>query len=152
MFSKLTKERFPEYSKRIKDYWVKKEFNLESIIFQIKDQQMTIYLAVCCEDIVGYLMAKPIAGGVCLGVWLAVDESHEKKGVASGLLKLWEKDAKKQGMHKLHLCADKRNVEFYFQMKREKCKRVISFAFPSECENTLQVFGGVNTPPKTWSL
>lgn len=113
LFDKLTIELFPDYSLKIRESILKKECNFNTIKAQFKNKQIIIYLAFYSEELVGYLMVRPIVGGVCLGEWMAVDESHQGMGVASGLLDIWEKDAKISGMHKLHLWADKRNVQFY---------------------------------------
>lgn len=113
LFSKLTKKQFPEYSKRIRDFFVKKEYNLEAIRAQVKSREIIIYLALSKGEVAAYLMVRPLVGGVSLGVWLAVSEAHQRKGLATKLLEVWAEDAKKEGMHKLHLWTGKTNVEFY---------------------------------------
>lgn len=113
LFSKLTMKLFPEYSLRTRNFILKKEYNLDALKAQFNSKQIIIYLAFCSKELVGYLIVRPIVGGVCLGEWMAVGESRQNAGVASGLLNIWEKDAKASGMHKLHLWADKRNVQFY---------------------------------------
>lgn len=113
LFSKLTMKLFPEYSSRIKNFILKKECNLDALKAQFKAKQIIIYLVFCSKELVGYLIVRPIVGGVCLGEWMAIKESHQNMGVASGFLSMWEKDAKASGMHKLHLWADERNVQFY---------------------------------------
>lgn len=92
---------------------MKKECSHNSIKAQFKAKQIIIYLAFDSKKLVGYLMVRPIVGGVCMGDWMAVSPDYQGKGVASGLLSMWEKDAKANGMHKLHLWTHKGNVQFY---------------------------------------
>lgn len=113
LFSKLTVELFPEYSLRVRNHILKKEYNIDAIKAQFKAKQIIIYLASCSKGFVGYLIVRPIVGGVCMGEWMAISEENQNMGVASGLLDMWQKDAKARGVHKLHLWADERNVQFY---------------------------------------
>jgi|ETNmetMinimDraft_2_1059921.scaffolds.fasta_scaffold77165_1 GNAT superfamily N-acetyltransferase len=113
LFNKLTVELFSEYSLNIRKNIVEKEWSYNAVKAQFNSGQINIYLAFSFDKLIGYLVARPIVGGVCLGEWMAIDKDYQKMGVASGFLSVWEKDAKKNGMHKLHLWADKRNVQFY---------------------------------------
>ena len=113
LFDKLTVELFPDYSLKIRRHILKKEWNHNAIKAQFNSKQIIIYLAFDKEDLVGYLITRPIVGGVCAGDWMAVQEKHQGKGVASGFLNFWEKDAIANGMHKLHLWTHKRNIQFY---------------------------------------
>ncbi|NQU82566.1 MAG: GNAT family N-acetyltransferase [Parcubacteria group bacterium] len=113
LFDKLTLDLFPDYSLKIRKHILKAECSHSSIKAQFKAKQIIIYLAFDTKDIIGYLIVRPIVGGVCMGDWMAVNPNHQGKGVASGLLSVWEKDAKINGMHKLHLWTHERNVIFY---------------------------------------
>lgn len=92
---------------------MEQEYSPKAIEAQLRGKEISLYLTVYGQEVVGYLMARPICGGVCLGIWLAVSDDHQKQGIASKLLKMWEEDAKKAGMHNLQLWCDKRNIEFY---------------------------------------
>ncbi len=65
------------------------------------------------DQIVGFLMVSAAYGGVSFGNWLVVCRNYQRQGIASKLLKIWEKEAKKWGCHKLHLLTEGRNVSFY---------------------------------------
>lgn len=112
-FKKSIRNYFPEYSVRIRNYFINIEYSLNYLKEAVKKERLTIYLSFFEKEIVGYLMISGLVGGICLGNWLAVSKDHQDKGIASRLLEEWEKGAKKEGFHKLHLWADKRNVEFY---------------------------------------
>ena len=112
-FKKSIEEQFPEYSLRTRRFFIKREYSPRVLSGQLKTKELIIYLAVSGKEMAGYLITRPIAGGVCLGVWLGVSEKHQRKGISTKLLALWEKETKKQGFHKLHIWADERNLRFY---------------------------------------
>jgi len=113
-FKKTIKGHFPEYSVRTKNFFISYEYS-EGFLKTALKKQLDLYLAFCQKekDIVGYLMASRLVGGICLANWLAVSPKHQGKGIATNLLLAWQEEAKKQGMHKLHLWASKRNIQFY---------------------------------------
>jgi len=86
---------------------------LPDIKAQLKAGEIEIYLALSNGQVAGYLMVRPITGGIVLACWLSVRREYQGRGVASFLLAMWEKDAKARGFHKLHLWTDKRNLKFY---------------------------------------
>ncbi len=47
------------------------------------------------------------------GNWLAVDRDYQNKGIASRLLKLWEKYALGVGVHAIWLWTTENNQQFY---------------------------------------
>lgn len=112
-FSHSVKNQFPHYSQRVRNIFVEKEYSLGALKAQFKRRQIDIFLAFYGQKVVGHLVVRDIAGGICEGAWLGVSDKHQKQGIATKLLKLWEKEAKKAGMHKLHLWTDKRNLNFY---------------------------------------
>ncbi|MDD5146568.1 MAG: GNAT family N-acetyltransferase [Candidatus Pacebacteria bacterium] len=112
-FAKSLKSQFPEYSSKTKEFFVKREYCLEALKSQLDNKEIVIYLAILASQAVGFLIARYICGGVCLCSWLAVAEGHRGKGLASQLLKMWQNEAKKAGIHKLHLWTGKRNLDFY---------------------------------------
>lgn len=113
VFKKSIRAQFPDYSPKTKNFLLAEEFNVNFLKSQIKIRRMAIYLALNGRDIVGFLMAVPLVGGVGMASWMAVIPEHQGKGIASRLLKMWEADSKKAGLHKLHLWTDERNIDFY---------------------------------------
>lgn len=71
-----------------------------------------IYLAVD-NNIKGYLVVDKLDGGVCFGEWLAVGNNYRKRGIATGLLKIWEQEVLKQGGHMVYVYTEKRNMQYY---------------------------------------
>jgi len=112
-FSRSIKTQFPEYSFATCRFFVEFESPKESFKKWLEKDQKLLLLATVNGKIVGYLLAASPYGGVSMANWIVVDDKYQRKGIGSKLLQEWEKEAKKQGAHKLHLWTDKRNVEFY---------------------------------------
>jgi len=112
-FSRSLKKQFLQYTLKTREYFIQKEYYLQSLRARLKSKDIIIYLAMQDKEAVGYLMTGVIVGGVCLALWLAVSEEHQGQGIGSKLLQMWEKDAKVSGIHKLHLWTDKKNLDFY---------------------------------------
>ncbi len=112
-FAKNIKTQFPEYSAKTRNFFIEQEYCPEALKAQIKNKEIAIYAAFSGKGVVGFLMVRYLCGGVGLGVWLSVSNKHQGKGIATKLLKMWQKEAKKVGIHKLHLWTDKRNLNFY---------------------------------------
>lgn len=108
LFQKNIQSNFPEYSPEITKFIVEKEYTLPDIKAQFQAGIISIYLVFFGEEIIGFLMTRFLGGGVMLAEWLAVDAGYQGRGVGTSLLRFWEKDAKKSGIHMLHLWADKR--------------------------------------------
>lgn len=113
LFSKTLRADFPEYSKNTISYFLKEEFSKKQINNDLKKKKTRLYLAFLGKTIVGYLLAASSYGGVGFISWIAVDQKFRRKGAASALLNKWEEQSKKEGLHKVHLWTDKRNLEFY---------------------------------------
>ncbi len=112
-FSQSLKKQFPRYTLKTRDYFIRKEYCLQSLKARLKSKDIIIYLAMQDKEVVGYFVTGVIVGGVCLALWLAVSKKHQGQGIGSQLLQMWEKDAKALGIHKLHLWTDRRNLSFY---------------------------------------
>ncbi len=112
-FSKSIQEQFTEYTVRTRKFFLEQEYTPKAIEIQMKSKMLILYLAFHKQEVVSYLIVRPISGGVSLCVWLAVSVHHQKQGIASKLLIMSEKDAKKTGMHNINLWTNKRNLTFY---------------------------------------
>lgn len=113
-FKQSIKELFPQYSNNSYNYLVNVDYNPEWIAKQIKSNKKYFYLAVDKKKIVGYLLVTSTIAGVGFADWLAVDKSHQKLGVATKLLSMWETDSLNGGAHSLHLWTTKEtSVDFY---------------------------------------
>lgn len=112
-FTKSVAEDFPEYSNNTISYFLQDVFSLKSLQEEIKKGICQIFLALVDQKIVGYLVSTHPYGGVGFCNWIAVYPDYRKNGVASALLETWEKKAKKDGAHKVHIWTVRRNIEFY---------------------------------------
>lgn len=112
-FSASLKKQFPEYSKNTITYFLEEEFNKNSIRKKIKTKEKQLFLAIVDKKVIGYLLASVPYGGIGFCNWIAVNSEYQKQGIASALLEKWEKQALKDGAHKLQLWSDKRNINLY---------------------------------------
>ncbi len=101
------------YSALTIEYLYNEQFNKKYFTDKIKSGNKIVYLALDNREIIGFLVVETIDGGVSFGLWLAVDEDQRGKGVASSLLKLWEKEVIDWGGHNIYLYTEKRNLQFY---------------------------------------
>lgn len=121
LFSESIKKQFPEYSKKAKDYFLRKAFSKKELKKDLKGENLIIFLAFSGKEIVGFLVALPPYGGISFVSWLAVKDNFQGKGIGGQLLKKQEAVVKGQGVHKIHLWTDRRNLKFY---KRKGYKMV----------------------------
>jgi len=112
-FSQSINSQFPEYTLLTHRFFLEEDYSKESFKRWLKKNKKLLLLATIKGKIVGYLLAELPYGGVACCNWIAVDDRYQGQGIGSSLLKEWEKEAREQGAHKLHLWADKRNIEFY---------------------------------------
>ncbi len=113
LFSETVRNQFPEYSLKVKNYFLKKYWIKKNIKKWLKNKTITLLVALDNNEIIGYLMTEHPFGGIAYIIWLAVEKSFQSKGIGSQLLEKYEVIAKKQGIHKIHLWTNKRNIKFY---------------------------------------
>ncbi len=106
-------KNFPEYSLMTRKYIVEEGYSFNKFGKGIKTGGIEIFLAFSGKKVVGFLFAKLQFGGVAWGDWFAVKKEYQRQGIASLLLKAWEKRAFQDGAHKLEFFTDNRNLNFY---------------------------------------
>lgn len=104
---------FPEYTKNTIEYLKRIDYAKKDLRTWVKKRTKQLFLATAKRKKIGYLLSSKPYGGVGYCHLLAVMPEFQGNGIASTLLKTWEKQAKKDGAHKVQLWADKRNVNFY---------------------------------------
>lgn len=104
---------FPQYSPNSVAYEVDVDYGPEFLTRKLKSGDKKVYLALDGDKVVGYIMVMESIAGVAFADWLAVDKDYQKRGVASTLLTMWEKDALTQGAHALQLWTTENNLTFY---------------------------------------
>lgn len=104
---------FPHYSPNSIAYEVDVDYGPVWMADRLKKGGKKAYLALDGERIVGYIFTGKSIAGVSFADWLAVDKKYQKRGVASVLLTMWEKDALAQGAHALQLWTTENNLTFY---------------------------------------
>lgn len=104
---------FPQYSPNSVSYTIDVDYSPRMLNDKLTKGEFIVYLAFDKGTIVGYLLIAQSIAGVSYAEWLGVDKENQKRGIASSLLSVWEKDVFAEGVHSLHLWTTKNNVEFY---------------------------------------
>lgn len=104
---------FSHYSPNSIAYEVDVDYGPEWMTDRLKKGGKKAFLALDGEKIIGYIFTGKSIAGVSFADWLAVDKDYQKRGAASALLALWEKEALEEGAHALQLWTTKNNLTFY---------------------------------------
>lgn len=113
LITKTLKEGYFLYSPHSSSFILQSGLSKKNLKEEFKKGNKPLYLAYIGRKLIGYLLTFKSNGGVSFGHWLAVDRNFQQRGVASALLKFWEKEAKKQGAHKLQLWTTENDIQFY---------------------------------------
>lgn len=114
VFSSVLKEGFPEYSQKLVDFFLTKDFSQE--VFK-KDycRQLTILSAIEEEKIVGFLVFDKLYGGVSYCNWLGVVKEYRGRGIGRQLMEKWEEAVLSAGGHKLLLLTQAEKNRVFYQ-------------------------------------
>lgn len=113
-FEKSLRTQFPHYSENTINFLVEKEFSKVWLKSELKTRQSILLIAETNNGhMAGFLVASRPYGGVSFCSWIVVAKEFQGRGVATTLLRKWEKLAQKDGAHKVHLWTDHRNLKFY---------------------------------------
>lgn len=107
IFAETVFEEFPEYSEKTRKWFIAEKY---------RDQMFTAGIRFGAFDgnkLVGYLVGPSPHGGVQYIYWLAVVHASQRKGNGKRLLTFVQDWALGQGVHKLQLQTDERNLPFY---------------------------------------
>lgn len=107
---------FPQYSKNVQKYMLRKPWSKESFKMMIESNRNLFLGAWIDEKCVGILYAQYPVGGVSFCTWIMVDKAFQKKGIGTQLLTAWERIILEKGGHFLYLYANIRNVPYYKKM------------------------------------
>jgi len=112
-FTKKVKEYFSdEYTSKTFNHFFNKTFTKKAVRQSIKNGDL--FLAKENDRLVGFLLKlEPHKYGVDYADWLAVDKNYRNRVIATKLLKSWEEDAIKKGVHCLMITTEERNINFY---------------------------------------
>lgn len=144
-FKELLMTSFPYYSTPLVNFFINKDFSRKAFIKKIKGKEWQGLLAYYKEELIGFLIADKLYGGVSYIDWLGVRKEHRGMGVGGLLLKEWGERVKKEGGHKLMLLTENSgNRPFYLKngFKEEGLEEKSWFGF--DCWK----FGKVISRPK----
>lgn len=126
LFRQSLATQFPGYSSDSLRYILEWDYDKAWMKKAIKNKDKFAYIATVGGRVVGYVFAGKAHVGVSLGIWVAVDPSHQRRGIAKNLLHLWEQHVVEQGGHAAHLWTTQSNLAFY-----TKLGFVLSGEFPA---------------------
>jgi ribosomal protein S18 acetylase RimI-like enzyme len=104
---------FPQYSSNMLGYLIDVDYSPEWLAERLSKKAKKVYIAKHRGEIVGYLLVSRPNAGIAFGDWLAVDKEFQKKGIATSLLSMWEKDVLAYGGHNIYLWTYEHNIDFY---------------------------------------
>jgi len=113
-FEKTLKEKYFLYPKESAFYIVNvglpKKLQLKK---EILKGERPLYVVYEKNRLIGYLLTEKDYAGVSFGYWLAVDKDFCNRGIASDLLKTWERDVVREGVHSLRVWTTENDIGFY---------------------------------------
>jgi ribosomal protein S18 acetylase RimI-like enzyme len=114
VFKQSVKTQFLEYPVRVRKFFLETQYTKNHLKQWLKKGTITLLIAKNKNNVVGYLLANYPYGGVSFIIWLAVQNSFQKRGIGSMLLKEYEIIVKRKGVHEILLSATKKqNLKFY---------------------------------------
>lgn len=113
LFETSMNTQFSEYSDKTIQHFLQKEYPRAILKDKIEKKRVFLFLACKNEKVVGYLIGQRVYGGIAFGEWLGVDDYHQRQGIGSALLQVWEQHSIQEGAHKTHIWTAEKNVDYY---------------------------------------
>lgn len=115
LFAKeLVVKQFSDYPLSVRNYYWEKEFNYDKLKEEIEKKEVTIYIALSDNKMVGFIVIHFDGGGAVNARWLEVEKNFRGKNIGTTLLKKIETEAKKNKCHFIYFWTEtNKNVDFY---------------------------------------
>ncbi len=120
LFKTILSEEFPEYTNRIKNFFLTKDYSKASFEFNIDRPYRKVLLALEDNKVVGYLVADQTYGGVGFISFFGVNKKYRKKGVGTALISAYEEFCHSKKAHMIRLYTFERIIPFYNKLGFEK--------------------------------
>ncbi|MDH7475866.1 MAG: GNAT family N-acetyltransferase [Microgenomates group bacterium] len=129
VFAEILSNGFPEYSKKVVDYFLKKIYNRPNFLFWLERKLKSVIVAKFDQQIIGFAIVDEPYGGVSFCRWLGVKTAYQKKGIGTKLIKAWENLAFSQGCHKMEIASRPAAKDFYKKagLTLEGCRKLSYF-------------------------
>ncbi|MBN1915854.1 GNAT family N-acetyltransferase [Candidatus Dojkabacteria bacterium] len=115
LFEQVVREDFSEYSGRIKNYFLTKDYSKDTFRYFLGKPYRKVLLATEKDNVVGYLVGDQTYGGVGFISFLGVERTRRNNGIGRMLLDSYEKFCKNKKAHMVKLSTFKRLMPFYTQ-------------------------------------
>lgn len=115
LFLRVLKDGFPEYPPALIKFFSEKDFSLTVIKNKLVKKESLIWVTEDGGELVGFLLADKLYGGVSYCCWLGVEIKMRGKGIGRKLLEEWEKEVLRQGGHKLMLLTQSQKNRGFYQ-------------------------------------
>jgi len=116
LFKKILKTDFPEFSLRVREVQLNRDFTKNNFLKMVGKKDEAIMVARTKGEIIGFAVLGKDKGGVVQLIWLGVKRGARNIGIGSRLLKALEEWAQTHQCHCLVVNTEnKRNVAFYLK-------------------------------------
>ena len=119
LFETIVKEDFPEYSDKVKNFFLTRDYSKQSFINLIGQRYRKVLIARESDEVVGYLVGDGTYGGVGFVSFFGVKKEKRKNGIGSALLKAYEEFCKSKKAHMIKLYTFDRIQPFYEKLEYE---------------------------------
>src|SRR4029078_4850633 len=106
LFKKSIDELFPVYKQKAKSF-LTSEKHIQELF---ENYSLGAFDG---DSLIGYLTTERPYGGVWYISWLAVSNDYQQKEIGSRLLRYFEDEAIKKGIHNIQLSCEEGNLSFY---------------------------------------
>ncbi len=126
-FQEILTSDFGQYLPEKKEIILKKIYSEKKLKDNFQAGKKQILVAKLDRKVGGFLIYVLGVGGISYINWLGVRKELRRKGIGRKLIEAWEKEALKEGVHKLSISTtDKKNKNFYqklnFRLEGERRK------------------------------
>lgn len=106
---------FKEWTRESKDKWFKDDYSIDFWSEILTKGKLPVFAAFDGNRMIGYAAIEVINFGVAYLGWIAVLKEYQKKGVGRKLIQTVENWCKKEGLHKIELETQIKDLVSYYE-------------------------------------
>ena len=119
LFETVVKEDFPEYSNKVKDFFLTRDYSKQTFVNFLGRTYRKVLIATENRKVVGYLVGDHTYGGVGFVSFFGVEKDKRKHGIGTKLLEEYENFSKSRKAHMVKLYTFERLIPFYKRLGYE---------------------------------